>query len=340
LALIHRIGMGLCLIFAPLWAQTTATTPPARVVPPARIVNFSAKPESVQSGQPVLLVWATENPSGVSIDPEPGRVAARGSRQVFPSATTVYTLKVGGPNNTALTKTVTVTVAGAAAKAAAQVSSKDPRMPDGKPDFTGVYGSAGVRDLMPPVLKPGAEKYKVDRSGNFVGGRTTLGPDCVPLGIPQTYVTPYPFHIIQRQNFLVIIYEYPNTFRYVPLDGRPHSPDPDPTWMGESVGHWDGDTLVIDLIGFNDKTEVSGYMHSEALHVVERFKRVATGLQYDVTVDDPNVFQSPWVFPSRVLPARPDQDHVDEYVCENNPDYGKLFGKGRKEITSVGSQCL
>ncbi|HEY7333938.1 MAG TPA: hypothetical protein VH639_03575 [Bryobacteraceae bacterium] len=300
-----------------------------RTVPPARIVSFTAKPESVQAGQPIVLTWATENPSGVSIDPDVGRVAARGTKQVFPTATTIYTLKVGGPNNAVLTKSVTITVSGTAATTAkaAAGASKDARMPDGKPDLTGVYGFAGVRDLQPPVLKPGAEKFKVDRTGNFVGGRTTLGTDCVPLGVPQTFVTPYPFQIIQKQNFLIMLFEYPNTFRFIPLDGRPHSADPDPTWNGESVGRWDGDTLVVDSIGFNEKTEVSGYMHTTALHVMERYKRVASGLQYDVTVEDPNVFQAPWVFPQRILPARPDEERVDEFVCESNVDYSKYFGK-------------
>ena len=249
---------------------------------------------------------------------------------MHPSATTTYTLTVGGPNNTSLTQSVTVTIPGTVPEvAAAEPASapKEARMPDGKPDLTGVYGFAGVRDLQPPDLKPGAEKFKVDRSGNFVGGRTTLGTDCVPLGVPQTYVTPYPFQIVQKQNFLVMLFEYPNTFRFIPLDGRPHSPDPDPTWMGESVGHWDGDTLVVDTIGFNDKTEVSGYMHTDALHVVERFQRVPNGLSYNVTVEDPNVFRTPWVFPARVLPARPDEERVDEFVCENHVDYEKFFEK-------------
>ena len=321
-----RLGLSiLFLLTLPLFAQT-----PARVVPPARIVSFTAKPDSIQAGQPVQLVWATENLNGVTIDPEVGRVSARGVRQVFPAATTTYTLKVAGPNNSVLTQSVVVNVAGTA-PANASPASRNARMPDGRPDLTGVYGFAGVRDLQPPALKPGAEKFKVDRSGHFVGGRTTLGTDCVPLGVPQTFVTPYPFQIVQKQNFLVMLFEYPNTFRFIPLDGRPHSPDPDPTWMGESVGRWDGDTLVVDTIGFNEKTEVSGYMHTTALHVIERYQRVADGLRYDVTVDDPNVFRSPWVFPSRVLPARPDAERVDEFVCENNVDYSKFFGKDDKK---------
>jgi hypothetical protein len=321
-----------CIVLIAAAASCLAQTPATRTAPAARIVSFTAKPESVQSGQAVDLVWATENPNGVTIDPDVGRVAARGLKQVFPAATTTYTLKVNGPGNTVLTKTVTVTVAGGAASVAAPSSApKEARMPDGKPDLTGVYGFAGVRDLQQPELKPGAEKFKVDRSGHFVGGRTTLGTDCVPLGIPQTFVTPYPFQIIQKQNFLVMLFEYPNTFRFIPLDGRPHSPDPDPTWMGESVGRWDGDTLVVDSIGFNEKTEVSGYMHTTALHVMERYRRVANGLQYDVTVEDPNVFAKPWVFPARVLPARPEEERVDEFVCENNVDYSKFFSKEDKK---------
>ncbi len=320
----------------PLWLGAQAPPPrPARVAPPARIVTFTAKPESIRPGQPVLLIWATENPSGVTIEPGVGRVAARGSRQVFPPVTTVYSLKVSGPGNAVLTKSITINVAGparaVATKAITPAAPKDARMPDGKPDLTGIYGFAGVRNLMPPELKPGAEKFKVDRSGNFVGGRTTLGTDCVPLGVPQSFVTPYPFQIIQKQNFLVMLFEYPNTFRFIPLDGRPHSPDPDPTWMGESVGRWDGEALVVDTIGFNAKTEVSGYMHTEALHVLERFQRVPNGLQYDVTVEDPNVFRSPWVFPTRILPARPEEERVDEFVCENSVDYSKFFGKDDKK---------
>jgi hypothetical protein len=97
--------------------------------------------------------------------------------------------------------------------------------------------------------------------------------------------------------------------------------------MGDATGKWDGDTLVVDGVGFNDKTEVSGYMHTEAYHVVERYKKVDVGLEYDVTVDDPNVFAKPWTLPKRVFAARPDLERVDEFVCENKVDYGKYFEK-------------
>ena len=212
--------------------QTPAAPParPPRVAPPARIVSFTAQPETVQSGQPATLVWATENPNGVTLAPDIGRVAARGTRQVNPVATTTYTLTVAGPNNTSLTQSVTVKVA--SDKPARDVPATSVR----HPDFTGVYSFAGVRGLTPPVLKPGAEKFKIARGGpGDVRGNTTLGTDCVPLGIPQTFVTPYPFQIIQTPKFLLMIFEYPNTFRYIWTDGRPHPVDPDPTWMGDAT---------------------------------------------------------------------------------------------------------
>jgi hypothetical protein len=295
-----------------------------------RIISFDAKPAVVTAGQPVLLVWQTENPSGVAIEPGIGPVTARGSRQVTPSVTTTYTLTMkGGPS-----RAVTVTVEGAAARSAATASPTAragvPRTSDGKPDFSGVYGFAGLpQGTTPPPLKPGAEKFRIVRGGpNDVRGRTTLttGNDCKPLGIPQTYITPYPFQLVQTPKLLTIVYEYPMAVRFVPLDGRPQAIDPDPSWMGTSVGRWDGDTLVIDAIGFNDKTEVHGFMHTEALHVVERFRKLENGdLQYDVTVEDPNVWEKPWAIPARTFPHRPEIEFVSEFVCESSIDYQRLF---------------
>src|ERR671912_1851831 len=107
-----------------------------------RIVSFEAKPATVRAGQPVLLVWHVENPSGVAIEPGIGAVTPRGSRQVIPAATTSYTLTAkGGPS-----RTLVVTVEGGAPRAAAPASSPaggGARMPDGKPDLSGVYGNAG-----------------------------------------------------------------------------------------------------------------------------------------------------------------------------------------------------
>jgi len=293
-------------------------------------MDFSAKPATVQAGQPVLLSWLTENPNSVTIEPGVGKVTARGSRQVTPTATTIYVLSVAGTDNATLTKTLTVTVTGGAATAAASAPAKAARLPDGKPDFSGVYGFAGLRNAVPPALKPGAEKYRIVREGNQIRGNTTLttGADCNPLGVPQSFVTPYPIQFVHTPKLLVMMFEYPNTFRIIPTDGRAHTMDPDPTFMGEGVARWDGDTLVVDSIGFNEKTEVSGFMHSEALHVIERYRKAEDGsLLYDVTVEDPNVWVSPWVMPQRTLPLRPELEKVEEFVCEATPDYSKFFAK-------------
>ncbi len=296
-----------------------------------RIVSFEARPAAVRAGEPVVLAWATENPAGgVSIDQDIGSVSARGSKTVTPGATTTYTLAMrGGP-----TRSVTVTVTGAPEARNGGIrglpSSSIPRMPDGRPDLTGVYGSAGLpAGTIPPALKPGAERFRIVRGPDDIRGRTTLttGNDCKPLGIPQTYITPYPFQIVQTPKLILIIYEYPNAVRWVPIDGRQHEVDPDPTFMGSSIGRWDGDTLVVDAIGFNEKTEVHGFLHTDALHVVERFRRLADGhMQYDVTVEDPNVWQAAWTIPTRTFQRRP-EENVAEFVCESRVDYQRLFKK-------------
>jgi len=308
---------------------------------PARILDFKATPAAIQPGQTATLVWATENPNSVTIGPEPGSVTARGSRQVKPSATTTYTLTVTGPNGTE-TRFVKVTVAGTVERATTNSNagnskaghSPAPRMSDGKPDLSGVYNSSsfnfggvavrGQSDPITATLKPGAEKFKVVRGPTDAGLYST----CSPTGVPGAYFVPYQWEIVQGRDRVVIMYEYPHLFRVIPIDGTPHPADPDPTWMGDSVGRWEGDTLVVDTIGFNDKTELpGGYRHTEALHVVERFHRVdLNNLDYQATIEDPNVFEKPWTI-SRVFPLRPDLTKVDEFICENNKDYSKFFDK-------------
>jgi hypothetical protein len=310
---------------------------------PARISNFAAQPATpIQPGQSATLVWATENPNGVTIDPDLGTVIARGSRQVRPAATTTYTLTVHGPNNQVLTKEVTVTVAGTTpvARATTQTAKKEiPHMPDGKPNLSGVYNSAFPGNFFPggppmniagvpgpletkPALKAGAEKFKVTRGPTDAG----LTSDCMPTGVPEAYYMPYQWQLIQGLDRVVILYEYPHLFRVIPTNGVAHPPDPDPTWMGDSVGHWEGDTLVVDTVGFNDKTELpGGFKHSESLHIVERFRRSSfETLEYQATIEDPNVFEKPYVV-QRTFPLRQDLEKVDEFVCENNRDYTKLF---------------
>src|SRR5581483_960771 len=194
-----------------------------RAAPPARITEFTAKPASIQAGEQTILVWATENPSGVAIDPGIGRVVPRGSRAVSPQSTTTYILTARGPNNQVLTKEVTVTVAGTASRAATGTPAepaKVPRLANGKPDLSGVYdslgggGGRGPAAQSAPVLKPGAEKYRVVRGANDPG----LTSDCMPLAPPQAFSVPYQVQLVQSAHHLAILHEYPGTFRIVPTD--------------------------------------------------------------------------------------------------------------------------
>src|SRR6185437_15293153 len=133
---------------------------------PARIRKFTATPDSIKPGQSVILSWAVENPTSVTID-HIGKVRPRGSTALFPMATTTYMLVVKGPNDQTLTQSVTVTVPGTAETKILPTSrsapNETPRMPDGKPNLTGVYNSSFGRDPIQATLKPGAEKYKVVR---------------------------------------------------------------------------------------------------------------------------------------------------------------------------------
>src|SRR5687768_4127819 len=151
---------------APAGQEAGARGRGGRGTPPGlepRIVSFEARPATVRAGDPVQLVWATENPAGgVTIDQEIGAVNARGSRTVTPAATTTYTLAMrGGPS-----RSITVTVQGTAAPRRGPSGSGTgdavPRMPDGRPDLTGVYGSAGLpAGTTPPPVKAGAEKFRI-----------------------------------------------------------------------------------------------------------------------------------------------------------------------------------
>jgi hypothetical protein len=117
---------------------------------------------------------------------------------------------------------------------------------------------------------------------------------CKPAGVPRLGA---PNQISQTLKQVVFLYQAGNTFRVIPTDGRPHSENLDQTFMGDSVAHWDKDTLVVDAIGFNDISwlDIAGYFHSTDLHVIERLRREGNLLHYQATVEDPNVLAKPWV---------------------------------------------
>ena len=346
LTLITLISIPLAIAQAP---PPAAPPRPARVQPPARITEFRTQPETVQPGQPATLIWATENPNAITISPEIGKVTPRGSRQVNPKATTTYTLTVTGPNNTVVTKEVTVTVPGTtpvnASAAPATEAKKDvPRLANGKPDLSGVYsfggGGApgrgapgggrgapgGGRGAAPagPELKPGMEKYRVVRGPNDAGALSDCmpiaGPGCLhrSVSIPDSanaQLRDYPARISGH------FPHRPNQRRYASrrsrsdLAGRFRGP----------LGRRHAGSRHRRLQHENRTERLSST--AKALHIVERFSRPDFDtLQYDATLEDPNVFVRPWTV-SRTFPLRPDLNKIDEFVCENNKDYSKLFVK-------------
>jgi hypothetical protein len=307
--------------------------PPARLPrdgfpagPPAKILSFTAEATTVQPGQSVTLKWVVVNADKITLDPGIGAVAARGSRTVSPKATTIYHLNAWGYSDAGNNmQSVTITVAGTSAAVAQTESSAVqaiPRMPDGRPDLSGIYIAPymTIQPRDPVQLKPGAEKYRVGSDFGF-----SMTERCLPPGVPGITSWPYPLQIVQKPGLVVILYEGDHFFRVIPTDGTTHPDDLDPTWMGNSVGKWDGDTLVVDVTGFNDKGAVDDYRHTTAYHVIERYRRTTYDkISYEATIEDPNVFTAPWTLVG-TLNLHPEWQ-IQEYVCEeNNQDYKKLF---------------
>ena len=156
-----------------------------------------------------------------------------------------------------------------------------------------------------PALAPWSEaelkKSKPSFGANGADNtlKTTNDPvlaKCQPPGTPRIYMHPFPMQIVQTPNEVIMLFEYDHTVRHIALN-RGHSEDPDPTYGGESVGHWDGDTLVVDTIALGDQTwlDREGHRHSDQLHVIERMQRMGHDkLQIDITMEDPKALAKPW----------------------------------------------
>ncbi len=253
---------------------------------------------------------------------------------------------------------------GPAPKAAAK--SAVPRASDGKPDLTGVWqggstqrgnweetnggvgvGGSGRNPAAPVVLssndRPAGREgapYQPWAAQKVLEAFNRRGIDdptslCLPAGLPRTVMLGlFPQQIIQTPKQIVMLYEYMNVFRVIPLNAK-HPDDLIPSYMGHSVGHWEGDTLVVDVIGFNDKTWLAGTgtFHSEALHITERYTRVDKDqINYEVTMEDPMVLTGPWTLRSTIMFR--EGTRLEEYICaENNVDperYEKLLKDGVK----------
>ena len=216
----------------------------------------------------------------------------------------------------------------------ANLSAPAPRTADGKPDLSGVWRVRQATYLfyITSALKPGdiqpwAAALYAQRADNL--RRDSDGIKCLPPG-PKAGISGggFPMKIVQTPSLLVVLYEYQTIYRQIFTDGRALPNDPNPTWMGYSVGRWEGDTLVVTTTGFNDRTtlDLAGHPHSEALRVTERFHRRDAGhIDLQVTLDDPKAYTRPWTLPID-LDLMPDSDLI-EYVCENERDAAHLVGK-------------
>jgi hypothetical protein len=234
-------------------------------------------------------------------------------------------------------------------------SSKVPRASDGKPDLTGVWqggssrigtweeanaggGTNATSGQVTPFAVRGAQEkapYQPWAAQKVLDSFNRRGIDdpmarCLSPGVPRTTTMGlFPMQIVQTPKTIVMLFEVFHVFRVIQMDAK-HPDDLEASFMGDSVGHWEGDTLVVDAIGFNDKTWLAGTgtFHSDKLHVVEKFTRVDQNtIAYEVTMEDPAVLTKPWVQHSTIM-LRPGT-RLREYECvENNTDldrYEKLL---------------
>lgn len=232
------------------------------------------------------------------------------------------------------------------------LSAPAPRTADGKPDFSGIWqyappprarqatgrnssapsrgGARGLAALLQTgdaiVPQPWAEAlYKERRENNSAG---LPSEHCLPHGPPEGWMIPIPFKILQTPAEVAVLFEEFNFFRQIFTDGRGRPPSLNPTWYGYSTGKWDKDTLVVDTVGYNDRTwlDISGYPHSEDLHTVERITRPDFGhLNIVMTIDDPKAYKQPFSILLH-FDLQPDTELIEE-VCENERDAGHMVGK-------------
>ncbi len=217
---------------------------------------------------------------------------------------------------------------------AGDISGATPRMPDGKPDFSGVWaqvtepGPRGI-GLVPIPMKPWAAEIQKKILQRVGDNTNALNPAafCLPQSALQIAL-PFQFKLIQTPTLMIHLTEFATPgWRQIFMDGRGHPADFNPAWVGHSIGKWDGDTLVVDSVGFNDQTAGVG-VHSDKLHVVERFQRPDRGhLQVEITIDDEDAYTEPWHRSVRATLVP--QEEILEFVCaENNKDPLHFGGLG------------
>jgi hypothetical protein len=154
--------------------------------------------------------------------------------------------------------------------------------------------------------------------------KNTRAPNlaCLPIGVPRAELTAFPFKIVQTPGLIVMMYEPDHTHRQIYTDGRNLPVDPNPAWLGYSVGHWESETLVVDSAGFNDRVWIDSFGHptSESLHIQERFRRRDFGhMDLQITIDDPKMYTKPFTIKVTQL-LLPDSDILESFCAENEKD--------------------
>ena len=209
------------------------------------------------------------------------------------------------------------------AHAAAQQTPQAPipRTADGKPDMNGVFSAAEGGGKREPIAFQPWAKQKHDA---YVARKLADNPTarCLSPGlISLTTVSFFPIQFVQTPGQMVILYEWDHFFRVIPTDGRRQTDDPDPLQsLGHAVGRWDGDTLVVDVVGFSDYTWIDNNagIHTDALHVVERFRMIdRETIEYRAVLEDPKAWTKPWNVVA-TLKRRPPTDALMEYNCSEN----------------------
>jgi hypothetical protein len=213
-----------------------------------------------------------------------------------------------------------------------------PRTADGHPDFSGVYHAPGygpgdpksktgetfsrniARDLNAEdvPLQPWAKELLAKRSGDI--RKDDPEGFCLPGGTPR--INPYPWKVVQTDKLFLILYEgNVHSYRQVFLDGRKHDPDVIDTWWGDSIGHWEGNTMVVDTVGLNDKAwlDADGHPRTQKAHIIERFTRPELGrVVIEITIDDPGAYTKPWKV-TEVAQLAPGWE-IAENICNENQD--------------------
>ena len=224
----------------------------------------------------------------------------------------------------------------AVGQSAPQANKPAPRTADGKPDINGLWGpdrtfiyyiSSTLKKGETLPLQPWAAELAKKRMS-----KDDPEANCLPAGVPR--MAPYPWKIVQQPKLIVFLFEGNiHSYRQIFMDGRGHPDNLDPTWYGHSIGRWEGDTLVVDSVGFNDKFwfDFAGHPHTEKLHITERYRRSDySHLDFEVVIEDPGAYTRPFTMYGH-SPLMEDSEII-EYICnENNQDVSHILGKDTRK---------